>query len=145
MTVDQEVFRRMRTQLLHTMLRVTDLERSIEFYTNVLGLSEQRRKVLERADATLVFLVDEQGYHAIELTYNHDGRSYDLGNQFGHLAFGVTDLDAARASLEDLGLGFDRGPYLVSEDGPRIAFIRDPDGVEIELIEGGISFSTGDG
>lgn len=127
----------MRTQLLHTMLRVTDLERSVEFYTNVLGLNEQRRKVLEKADATLVFLVDEQEHHAIELTYNHDGRSYDLGNQFGHLAFGVTDLDETRKSLEDFGVSFDRGPYLVTESGPRIAFIRDPDGVEIELIEGG--------
>lgn len=134
----------MRTQLLHTMLRVTDLERSVDFYTKVLGLTEQRRKVLEKADATLVFLVDEQGYHAIELTYNHDGRSYDLGNQFGHLAFGVADLDAAGESLRSLGLSFDRGPYLVSEDGPRIAFIRDPDGVELELIEAGLSFLAGD-
>ena len=129
----------MRTQLLHTMLRVTDLERSVEFYTKVLGLTEQRRKVLEKADATLVFLVDEQGQHAIELTYNHDGRGYELGNQFGHLAFGVADLDSARESLQGFGLSFDRGPYLVSEDGPRIAFIRDPDGVELELIEVGSS------
>jgi lactoylglutathione lyase len=127
----------MRAQLLHTMLRVTDLERSVEFYTTVLGLTEQRRKVLEKADATLVFLVDEQGQHAIELTHNHDGRSYELGNQFGHLAFGVADLDSARESLQGFGLSFDRGPYLVSEDGPRIAFIRDPDGVELELIEVG--------
>jgi len=117
------------------MLRVTDLERSVEFYTKVLGLTEQRRKVLEKADATLVFLVDEQGQHAIELTYNHDGRSYELGDQFGHLAFGVADLDSAGGSLQSLGLNFDRGPYLVSEGGPRIAFIRDPDGVELELIE----------
>jgi lactoylglutathione lyase len=134
----------MRTQLLHTMLRVTDLERSVDFYTKVLGLSEQRRKVLQKADATLVFLVDEQGHHAIELTYNHDGRSYDLGNQFGHLAFGVDDLDAAGESLQGLGLSFDRGPYLVSEDGPRIAFIRDPDGVELELIEVGSIQLPGD-
>ena len=132
----------MRTQLLHTMLRVTDLERSVEFYTEVLGLREQRRKVLEKADATLVFLVDEQGQHAIELTHNHDGRSYELGDQFGHLAFGVADLESARDSLEGFGLSFDRGPYQVSEGGPRIAFIHDPDGVELELIEAGSPFRS---
>ena len=58
----------MRTRLLHTMIRVTDLERSVDFYTQVLGLREERRKVLEKADATLVFLGDEAGHHGIELT-----------------------------------------------------------------------------
>lgn len=127
----------MKTRLLHTMLRVRDLERSVSFYVETLGLREERRAVLEKAAATLVFLVDEAGAHAIELTYNHDGRDYELGTQFGHLAFGVADLDAAREELAGRGVEFTRGPYRVSEGGRRIAFIRDPDGVEIELIETG--------
>jgi lactoylglutathione lyase len=125
----------MKPSLLHTMIRVKNLERSVEFYTGVLGLREQRRKVLEKADATLVFLADETGHHAIELTYNHDGRDYELGGQFGHFALGVPDLEAARAELAGHGVEFSRGPYQVSEGGAMIAFIEDPDGIEIELIE----------
>lgn len=125
----------MKSRLLHTMIRVKDLERSVAFYTGVLGLREQRRKVLEKADATLVFLVDDASHHAIELTYNHDGRDYDLGSQFGHFALGVPDLEAARAELAGHGVEFSRGPYQVSAAGSMIAFIRDPDGIEIELIE----------
>ncbi len=125
----------MNAKLLHTMMRVEDLERSVRFYTEVLGLREERRVVLDRADATLAFLVDEAGHHAIELTYNHDGRSYDLGNQFGHFAFAVPSLDRARDELAGQGVEFSRGPYQVREGGNRIAFIRDPDGIEIELVE----------
>jgi len=101
----------------------------------VRGLREERRKVLEKADATLVFLADGEGDHRIELTYNHDGRDYVQGNQFGHFAFGVDDLDLARERLQAHGVAFTRGPYRVSEGGSRIAFIKDPDGIEIELIE----------
>ncbi|HET6360963.1 MAG TPA: VOC family protein [Gemmatimonadota bacterium] len=125
----------MKPKLLHTMVRVKDLDRSVGFYTEVLGLREQRRRVLEKADATLVFLTDEAGSHAIELTYNHDGRDYDLGNQFGHFALGVPNLEATRAELARHGVEFSRGPYQVSTGGSMIAFIRDPDGIEIELIE----------
>ena len=125
----------MKPRLLHTMIRVKDLDRSVRFYTEVMGLTEQRRRVLEKADATLVFLTDEAEHHAIELTFNHDGRDYDLGNQFGHFALGVPDLDAARTELATQGVDFSRGPYSVSTGGPLIAFIRDPDGIEIELIE----------
>jgi lactoylglutathione lyase len=117
------------------MIRVKDLERSVRFYTEVLGLVEQRRRVLEKADATLVFLSDGAGAHAIELTFNHDGRDYELGNQFGHFALGVPDLEAAREELAAHGVEFSRGPYQVSTGGSLIAFIKDPDGIEIELIE----------
>jgi lactoylglutathione lyase len=125
----------MKPSLLHTMIRVKDLERSVRFYTEVLGLVEQRRRVLEKADATLVFLSDGAGAHAIELTFNHDGRDYELGNQFGHFALGVPDLEAAREELAAHGVQFSRGPYRVSTGGSLIAFIKDPDGIEIELIE----------
>lgn len=125
----------MKVKLLHTMIRVKDLERSVGFYTRILGLTEKRRTILEKADATLVFLVDEAGHHSIELTYNHDGRDYDLGNQFGHLAFAVSDLEEARTELRKHGVEFTRGPYQVGTGGSTIAFIRDPDGIEIELIE----------
>lgn len=127
----------MKTRLLHTMIRVADLERSVTFYTEVLGMTEKRRKVLEKADATLVFLADEEGHHPIELTYNHDGRAYDLGDQFGHFAFAVADLAEAEKELSGQGVEFTRGPYQVGEGGSTIAFIEDPDGVEIELIETG--------
>ena len=125
----------MESRLLHTMIRVEDLERSVRFYTEVLGLRETARKVLEKADATLVFLEDEQGGYAIELTYNHDGRTYEQGNRFGHLAISVPDLDAAAGELAEHGVAFTRGPYQVTAGGSRLAFIADPDGVEIELIE----------
>jgi lactoylglutathione lyase len=121
-------------RLLHTMIRVKDLERSVRFYRDVLGLREERRTVLAKADATILFLTDG-GDHRIELTYNHDGRDYDLGNQFGHLAFAVRDLESERARLAALGVPFARGPYRVTDGGPQIAFIKDPDGIEIELVE----------
>ncbi|MBA2565953.1 MAG: VOC family protein [Gemmatimonadetes bacterium] len=122
-------------RLLHTMVRVKDLERSVAFYRDVLGMREERRTVLDKAAATLVFLADDGGGHRIELTFNHDGRSYEPGTQFGHFAFEVADLDAERARLEEHEVRFTRGPYRVTEGGSRIAFIRDPDGMEIELIE----------
>jgi lactoylglutathione lyase len=116
------------------MIRVKDLERSVGWYRDVLGMREESRRVLAKADATILFLTDG-GEHRIELTYNHDGRDYQLGNQFGHFAFAVADLDAEKDRLERLGISFTRGPYQVTPGGSRIAFIKDPDGIEIELIE----------
>jgi lactoylglutathione lyase len=124
-----------RMRLLHTMIRVKDLDRSVGWYRDALGLREESRRVLAKGDATILFLTDGGAEHRIELTYNHDGRDYDLGNQFGHFAFGVDDLDVERARLEKLGVSFARGPYQVVSGGSRIAFIKDPDGIEIELIE----------
>ena len=79
-------------KVAHTMIRVRDLEASVEFYSGFLGLCEVRRSELN--DATLVHLADGETNYTVELTYNHDGRDYEPGNQFGHLAFNADDLEA---------------------------------------------------
>jgi lactoylglutathione lyase len=117
-------------KLAHTMIRVRDLERSIAFYSDFLGLRETRRKDL--GDAVLVFLADEDENHYVELTFNKDGRDYDLGNQFGHLAFFADDLDAVIARVEEKGWDY-RGAR--PETGSRYIFIQDPDGYDIEILQ----------
>jgi len=117
-------------KLAHTMIRVRDLERSIAFYRDFLGLREVRRKDL--GDAILVFLADDAGHHHIELTFNKDGRDYELGNQFGHLAFVTGDLDAVIADVEGKGWKY-RGSR--PETGSRYIFIKDPDGYDIEILQ----------
>lgn len=119
-------------KLAHTMIRVRDLERSIDFYGDFLGLRETRRKDL--GDALLVFLADEDENHYIELTFNKDGRDYQLGNQFGHLAFFTDDLDAVIARVEQRGWSY-RGSR--PETGSRYIFIKDPDGYDIEILQQG--------
>ena len=117
-------------QLAHTMIRVRDLDRSIDFYSNFLGLRETRRKDL--GDAVLVFLADENEEHYIELTYNKDGRDYELGDQFGHLAFFTDDLEAVTARVEEKGWNY-RGSR--PETGSQYIFIKDPDGYDIEILQ----------
>ncbi|MDA0373744.1 MAG: VOC family protein [Planctomycetota bacterium] len=117
--------------LAHTMLRVRDLDASIAFYTGFLGLREVRRSPIGD-EATLVFLTDEAGAYHIELTFNHDGRDYELGTQFGHLAFHVDDLEAVVAEVEAAGWWYRR-----SKPGgrSRYIFVKDPDGYDIEILE----------
>ena len=121
----------MSTSLAHTMIRVRDLDRSLAFYTGFLGLREVRRGDI-CDEATLVFLTDESGSHHIELTVNHDGRDYQLGDQFGHLAFLVDDLEAVVARVEEQGWPFRR-----SKPGMRsqYIFVQDPDGYDIEILQ----------
>ncbi len=118
-------------RLAHTMLRVRDLQRSLDFYCGFLGLREVGRKPIGD-EATLVFLEDEAGHYQIELTVNHDGRDYTLGDQFGHLAFTTGDLDAVVAEVERRGW-----PYRGSrpETGARYIFLKDPDGYDIEILQ----------
>jgi lactoylglutathione lyase len=125
-------------RILHTMLRVTDLERSLTFYTGVLGMRLLRRKDYESGRFTLAFVgyADEaEGGAVLELTYNWDTHAYDLGNAFGHVAIAVDDAAAACAEIRA------RGGKVVREAGPMkhggtvIAFVEDPDGYRIELIE----------
>jgi lactoylglutathione lyase len=124
-------------RILHTMIRTGDLERSIDFYTNVLGMKLLRRKDYPEGKFTLAFIGygDESKQAAIELTYNWGVDRYDLGTGFGHIAIEVDD---ARAYCEQVKL---KGGAVTREAGPMkhgttvIAFIRDPDGYQIELIE----------
>jgi lactoylglutathione lyase len=117
-------------KLAHTMIRVRDLDRSIDFYSAFLGLRETRRKDL--GDAVLVFLADADEHHYIELTYNKDGRDYDAGNQFGHLAFFADDLGAVVAQVEEKGWDY-RGSR--PETGSEYIFVKDPDGFDIEILQ----------
>ena len=124
-------------RILHTMIRVADLERSIAFYTEVLGMKLLRRKDYPGGRFTLAFVGygDEADSTVIELTHNWDTDSYDLGDGFGHIALAVADASAACVAFRD------RGGRVVREAGPMkhgttvIAFVEDPDGYRIELIE----------
>lgn len=119
----------------HTMIRVKNIEESLKFYTEVLGLKQLRK--MELKDATLYFVSDEQECCTIELTYNHkmpEG-GYNHGNYFGHLAFETDDMAKFSERLSKVGLNYTRPPFEVKEGGPTIAFLNDPDGFAIEIIE----------
>ena len=118
---------------LHTMVRVTDLEASLDFYCNKLGLTELRRKEVEAGRFTLVFLAapgDEDAQ--IELTWNWDPEAYGEGRNFGHLAYAVDDIYAICQRLMDAGVTINRPP----RDG-WMAFVRSPDNISIELLQKG--------
>ena len=124
-------------RMLHTMLRVGDLDKSIDFYTNVLGMKLLRRKDYPEGKFTLAFVGygDEADHTVIELTHNWDTAKYDLGNGFGHLAVAVPD---AYKACDDVKK---RGGKVTREAGPMkhgttvIAFVEDPDGYKIEFIQ----------
>lgn len=118
---------------LHTMVRVSDLEASLDFYCNKLGLKEIHRKESEQGRFTLVFLAAEGDEDAqIELTWNWDPEEYTGGRNFGHIAYRVDDIYALCQHLMDNGVTINRPP----RDG-RMAFIRSPDNISIELLQGG--------
>ena len=122
-------------KFLHTMIRVSDLDKSIEFYTNVLGM-----QVLDRFENTeyrysLVFVGYDKNGPTIELTYNWDTDSYDLGNGFGHLALGVDDIYATCDQIKAVGGNVTREPGPMLGGTTHIAFVKDPDGYAIELIQ----------
>lgn len=118
---------------LHTMVRVANLDESLDFYCNRLGLKEVRRKEVPRGRFTLVFLAaDENPAAEVELTYNWDPEQYTGGRNFGHLAYGVDDIYAVCQRLLDAGTTINRPP----RDG-HMAFVRSPDGISIELLQKG--------
>lgn len=122
---------------LHTMVRVADLDASLDFYCKKLGLIELERREIEQGRFTLVFLAapgDEEAQ--VELTYNWDPETYDEGRNFGHLAYCVKDIYATCAHLLKEGVTINRPP----RDG-RMAFIRSPDNISIELLQEGNSLA----
>jgi lactoylglutathione lyase len=124
-------------RMLHTMLRVGDLERSLAFYGDVLGMTLLRRKDYPTGRFTLAFIGygGEAEHTVIELTHNWDTRHYDLGTGFGHIALGVEDLYATCDALRAKGARITREPGPMKHGGSEIAFIEDPDGYKIELIQ----------
>ena len=123
-------------RLLHTMIRVGDLQKSIDFYTGILGMKLLRQKDYPDGKFTLAFVGygDEADNSVIELTHNWDTESYDMGNGFGHLAIEVDDVYAATDSIRQ------QGGKIIRDAGPMnagttiIAFVEDPDGYQIELL-----------
>ena len=122
-------------KFLHTMVRVKDIEKSLAFYTDVLNMKLDHKKRLE--DCWLYFLTDEENTCQIELTYNDDTPEggYALGSGFGHFAFSVDSLDEFTDKINKLGYSYLYPPFDLNGKGSKIAFINDPDGYEIELIE----------
>jgi lactoylglutathione lyase len=118
---------------LHTMVRVSNLDESLDFYCDKLGLDEVRRMEVESGRFTLVFLAAPSDHEAqIELTYNWDPQTLEAGRNFGHLAYRVDDIYAVCQRLRDSGVTIHRPP----RDG-HMAFVRSPDGISIELLQAG--------
>ena len=129
---------------LHTMVRVTDIDQSLDFYCNKLGLKEVRRHESEQGRYTLIFLAAPGDFETakqnaapcLELTYNWDPENYTGGRNFGHLAYEVDDIYAICQKLMDNGVTINRPP----RDG-HMAFVRSPDGISIEILQKGASLS----
>ena len=124
------------TRFLHTMVRITEPERSRAFY-EALGFSFAGDFDIVRdgeLEATNYFFSMGGQQSVLELTYNHDGRTYDLGSGYGHIAIGVEDLNGTLGRLEQQGIEPERPPYQVSQGGSWLCFVQDPDGYRIELI-----------
>jgi lactoylglutathione lyase len=119
------------------MVRITDPERSRAFY-EALGFTYSRDLDIVRngeLEATNYFFSLGDAENVLELTYNHDGRTYELGTAYGHIAISVDDLDDTLTQLKEQGIEPEREPYRVREGGSRLCFVRDPDEYRIELID----------
>ena len=126
-------------QLLHTMLRVGDLQRSIDFYTKTIGMDLLRTTERPEQKYTLAFVAfkggNRNGEAELELTYNHGVSEYDLGTAYGHIALGVDDVDETCERIRAAGGNVTREPGPVKGGNTVIAFVEDPDGYKVELIE----------
>ncbi|CAM2854029.1 lactoylglutathione lyase [Vibrio mytili] len=124
-------------RILHTMLRVGDLDKSIKFYTEVMGMKLLRTNENKEYEYTLAFLGfgDESEGAVIELTYNWGTSEYDLGNAYGHIAIGFDDIYATCDAIKAVGGNVTREPGPVKGGTTHIAFVKDPDGYMIELIQ----------
>jgi lactoylglutathione lyase len=124
-------------RLLHTMLRVGNLEESLKFYCEILGMKLLRRKDYPGGEFTLAFVGygDESDNTVLELTYNWGVEKYELGNAYGHIALGVNDIYAACAEIKNHGGKVVREPGPMKHGSTVIAFVEDPDGYKVELIQ----------
>jgi lactoylglutathione lyase len=124
-------------RLLHTMLRVGDLERSLTFYTEVLGMRLLRRKDYPEGRFTLAFVGygEERDHTVLELTHNWDTAAYDIGGGYGHIAIGVDDIVSTCAAIAEKGGRVVRPPGPMKHGSTVIAFVEDPDGYRVELIQ----------
>ena len=126
-------------RILHTMLRVVDLNKSIDFYVNNLGMTLIRRKDYPHGEFTLAFVGygSEKDNTVIELTHNWKKKSedYELGNKYGHIAIGVKDIHSICQKLENKGSKITTKPKIMKNSTTVLAFVEDPDGYKIELIE----------
>ena len=122
-------------KFLHTMIRVKDIEKSLKFYTEVLDMELDHKKRLD--DCWLYILNDKEKTCQIELTYNDETpeNGYEIGSGFGHFAFAVDSLDEFTKKIDALGYEYLYEPFDLNGKGTKIAFVKDPDGYEIELIE----------
>jgi lactoylglutathione lyase len=121
------------SELIHTCYRIGDIDRSVKFY-KALGFEEVGRMPI-RDEAINVFMGLPDDGARLELTYNHGVDSYELGTGYNHIAVTTADLDEKLENLQQQGIEPEKPPYTVSENGPRICFVRDPDGYRVELIE----------
>ena len=124
-------------RLLHTMIRVSDLNESLKFYCDALGMKLLRKNDYPNGEFTLAFVGygDERSNAVIELTHNWGQSGYQLGNAFGHLAVGTEDIYSFCSDLKEKGVKVVREPGPMKFGGPEIAFIEDPDGYKVELIQ----------
>ena len=124
-------------RLLHTMIRVGDLDTSIDFYTRIMGMKLLRKSEYPEGKFTLAFVGygDEQDHTVIELTYNWDTTSYESGTGFGHIAIAVDDIHQVCSDIDQAGGVITRQPGPMKHGHTIIAFVKDPDGYAIELIE----------
>lgn len=129
-------------RILHTMLRVGNLQRSIDFYTQVIGMQVLRTFDQPEEKYTLTFLgfEEEPNTCVLELTYNYGMSKYELGNAYGHIAIGVTDIQQAATDIKKQNVQFSLEPTQLKGGNETIAFLNDPDGYQIELIERPISW-----
>lgn len=124
----------MKCKMLHTCIRVMDLDKSLKFYTEALGLVESGRKDFPEDEFTIVYLSDEDKNYEIELTYNYNPeKPYTIGDGFGHLAFSAENLEDAREEHKEMGYEVTELMGLPGED-PRYYFLTDPDGFDVEII-----------
>lgn len=128
-------------KILHSMIRVADLERALGFYCDALGMRQLARYDVEAGRFSIIFISFSADWNggALELTYNWDApeneRGYDHANGYGHLAIGVPDVPGTCRTLRDLGFSVTVEPKILFEGGPSLAFVKDPDGYNIELIQ----------